>query len=452
MASYFILASISARTMSHYLKENSFVDYDVILSSDIAPRISIIAPAFNESLTVVDSVRSLLTLQYNHFEVVVVNDGSTDDTFQLLQEAYQLKRIEYKIDKVFETEPILSAYRSTNTAYNKLLVVNKENGRKADAANVGIMFAANPYILVVDVDGILSKDALQILAKPFLEKSEDRRVIATGGVLRIANSCVVRGGRIVEVNPPDGFLPRMQTIEYLRAFLLGRMAWFKLDGLLIISGAFGLFEKEIAIKAGGYNRKTVGEDMEIVVRMRRYMLEQKQKYQVTFLPNPLCWTLAPETFKALGNQRRRWTRGTMETLWLHRKMFFRPRYKLLGMLSMPYWGFLEYLSPLIEFLGILITISLLVLGLLNLKFVLLFLLFAYSFAVLYSVITLLTEEYTYHLYKKNSDFRKLLFVAFIDPIYFHLFIVYSAIRGNIEKIRGYSSWGVMEKKGFTRAS
>ncbi|TBR19735.1 MAG: glycosyltransferase [Chitinophagaceae bacterium] len=447
MCAYLILAIISVQSLTVYLKENSFVDYEVVLSSDLAPRITILAPAYNEARTIVENVRSLLTLQYNHYEVVVINDGGNDHSIELLCQAYQLEEVKFNIDKVFQTEKIVAAYRSTNTAFKKLLVIDKKNGGKADALNVGIMFASHPYILCVDVDCILSKDALLVLAKPFLEKSETR-IIATGGVVRVANSCEIKGGSLVEIKPPKKLLPRTQIIEYLRAFLLGRMAWYKLDGLLIISGAFGMFDKEIAIKAGGYNRKTVGEDMELVVRMRRYMIEHKQKYQVTYLPNPLCWTEVPETFKTLGNQRRRWTRGTMETLWTHRKMFFNPRYKLLGMLSIPYWVFLEYLTPLIELLGILLTIIFIMLGIISIKYIGFFILFAYGYAVLFSILALLTEEYTFHQYKKFSHFRKLLVAAFIEPVYTHFYLLYAAFMGNIEEIQGVKVWGEMKREGF----
>lgn len=188
------------------------------------------------------------------------------------------------------------------------------------------------------------------LIKPFLDSEE--KVIASGGIIRVANNCIIEDGRLVDIKLPDTFLARAQIIEYFRAFLMGRMAWSHLDGLLLISGAFGMFDKETVIEAGGYDASTVGEDMELLVRMRRMMREQKQKYRVGFVPDPLCWTEVPQSWKILHRQRNRWTRGTAETLYIHRKMLFNPKYKVLGMLSVPYWLFFEWMAPLIEFLGI----------------------------------------------------------------------------------------------------
>jgi len=228
------------------------------------------------------------------------------------------------------------------------------------------------------------------------------------------------------------------------------MAWSKLDGLLLISGAFGMFDREIAIKAGGYNHKTVGEDMELVVRMRRYMLEHKLPYSVAYIPDPLCWTEAPESLSIFRRQRSRWTRGTMETLWIHRKMFLNPKYKILGLLSLPYWFVFEYLAPIIELMGLLVTLFFVVWGIMSWKFFALLLLFVYSFAVMFSFLALLAEEFTYHQYPKISDFRKFAWTALIEPFYFHPFTVYAALRGNWEKIKGSKGWGDMTRKGFTK--
>ncbi len=232
------------------------------------------------------------------------------------------------------------------------------------------------------------------LAKPFLEGT-NKRIIATGGVIRIANNCVVEDGRLVKVNLPRQMIPRIQTLEYIRAFLLGRMAWSRLNGLLLISGAFGAFDRDIVIKCGGYDHRTVGEDMELVVRMRRYMEERNEPYKVSFIPDPLCWTEAPSNFKILGRQRNRWTRGTIETLRFHKVMFFNRKYGLLGMLSYPYWLFFEFLAPIIEFIGAIIFLILCVFGLINWSFFVSLLTFIFSFGMLYSVFAILMEVMTY---------------------------------------------------------
>ncbi|WP_456312342.1 glycosyltransferase family 2 protein [Pseudomonas shirazensis] len=449
MSSYLILAQLSTRELKSYLKKNSFVDYNVLLTSEFAPSLSLIAPAYNEGFTIEENVKSLLSLNYNNYQVIVVNDGSKDNSMEILIKKYDLVLTDLKVHTKIETKKIKGLYTSRNAAYKKLIVVDKENGGKADALNVGLNIAQNRYIVCIDVDCILDKDSLLKLAKPFLG-SYGKRVIATGGVVRIANQCIIKNGRLVEVNIPDLLLPRIQVLEYLRAFLLGRMAWGKLDGLLLISGAFGAFDKEIALLAGGYNTKTVGEDMELVVRMRRYMLENKIPYTVGYIPDPLCWTEAPEDFKIFKKQRSRWMRGTIETLSFHKKMFLNPKYKLLGMLSVPYWTLFEFLAPAIEFIGLVITIIFLILGLLNWHFFFLLLLFVYFFAVMFSVIALYSEERTYHKYPKQADFLKLLLAALIEPLYFHPLTVYAALIGYKEKLTGAKNWGDMTRKGFTK--
>lgn len=449
MSSYLILAYLSTKELREYLKKNSFVDYNVLLTSEFAPKLSLIAPAYNEGFTIQENVKSLLSLNYNNYEVIVVNDGSKDNSMEILTSTYDLVLTDLSIHSKIETKKIRGIYTSRNAAYKKLIVVDKENGGKADALNVGLNIAQNPYVVCIDVDCILDKDSLLKLAKPFLE-SHGKRIIATGGVVRIANQCIIKNGRLVEVNIPDVMLPRIQVLEYLRAFLLGRMAWGRLDGLLLISGAFGAFDKEIALLAGGYSTKTVGEDMELVVRMRRYMLENKLPYTVNYIPDPLCWTEAPEDSRIFKKQRSRWMRGTIETLSMHKRMFLNPRYKLLGMLSIPYWILFEFLAPGIEALGLIITILFFAFGLLNWHFFLLLLMFVYFFAILFSVIALYSEERTFHKYPKQVDFFKLLLAAFIEPVYFHPLAVYAALLGYKEKIMGTKGWGEMTRKGFTK--
>src|SRR5574338_385405 len=392
--SYTAIAILYIGETRRYLRKSSFTDYSRMATSPHAPGLSILAPAYNEGATIIENVKSLLNIYYNQFEVVVINDGSKDDSLQKLINAYELELTGISMPSHIPTKNVRGVYKSKNPVYKKLIVVDKENGGKADALNVGVNIASNKYIVCIDVDCILEQDAMLKLAKPFLD-SGDKRVIATGGVVRIANSCIVKDGKIAEVRLPKQFLPRMQTLEYIRAFLLGRMAWSRMNGLLLISGAFGAFDKEIVIKCGGYDHRTVGEDMELVVRMRRYMEENKLPYTVAYIPDPLCWTEAPATFRILGRQRNRWTRGTIETLKFHRKMFFNPRYRILGMLSYPYWFFFEFLAPLIEFTGFIAFLLLLMLGRVDWNFFLPILAFAFAFSFLYSAFAILMEVLTY---------------------------------------------------------
>lgn len=449
MLSYLVLAAISAFSLKQYLKKNRLVPYKSLLAFKDAPKISIIAPAYNEGLTIKENILSLLSIQYNNFDVIVVNDGSKDNSMEILLESFDLIECKDPFVQQIATKNVRNIYVSKNPTYSKLIIIDKENGGKADALNTGVNFSKNPYVMCIDVDCIIEKDVLLKLSKPFLE-SPKKRIIATGGVVRIANSCIIKSGKLFKVNVPDNLLARIQVLEYLRAFILGRMAWEKLDGLLLISGAFGMFDKEIVLKVGGYNTKTVGEDMELVVRMRRYMIENKIPYTVKFIPDPLCWTEAPESYEILGKQRSRWTRGTMETLWIHRKMCLNPKYKILGLVSYPYWLLYEYLAPIIELTGILITLLMAYLGIISWKFFALLFLFVYLFALFFSMLSIYAEESTFKKYESKKDIFKLVWAAILEPFIFHPFTIYAALKGNWQKIRGSHSWGDMTRKGFEK--
>ena len=451
VGSYIILAIFSSRETIEYLKKNSFVNYKDLLTSDIAPSISIIAPAYNESLNIVENVRSLLSTHYVNYDVIIVNDGSKDDSLEKLIEAYDLERVNYLINQKVPTKPLRAGvFKSKNPAFEKLIVVDKENGGKADALNCGINISESKYLACIDVDCLLLEDSLQRMVKPFLEYT-DRKVIASGGVIRIANSCKIENGKLLEVNFPDKWLERVQILEYLRSFLLGRMAWARLNGLLVISGAFGLFDKEIAIKVGGYDTTTVGEDMEIIVRMRRYMEEEKLPYKVAYIPDPLCWTEAPDNRKILISQRNRWTRGTIETLKLHKKIGFNPKYRILGVLSFPYWLIFERLAPIVEVVGMLYFIFLVLYQQISWSFVVGLFLLAYLFSLLFSFVAIFTEEFTYHQYKKKGIGLKLVLTIFLEPFILHPLILYAAMRGNYDYyFNKKKKWGVMVRKGLSK--
>ncbi len=427
---YVILAVYSAITLRTYLRKNSYVNYNSLILSPLTPSISVIAPAFNESKTIVENVRALLSLYYNNFEVIVVNDGSTDDSLSLVTKAYDLERVNYYFDYRIPCKRIRGVYKSKNKSFRNLTVIDKLNGGKADALNAGINVSRNTLIVSIDVDSIIESDALLKLVKPFLEGT-DKKVIGTGGVVRIANSCEIIGGQIRAISLPENFLARVQILEYTRAFLMGRMAWSQLDGLLIISGALGMFDREIVIKCGGYSTETVGEDMELVVRMRRYM---------------------PENLKILGRQRNRWARGTAETLIKHKRIFLRPSYGRFGMLGYPYWFFFEWLAPMVEFLGLTYFILFVVFSSPNWPFVILLFTFVYTFAVSLSVWAVLFEEMTFHKYERKKDVLKLIGTAFLEPFFYHPLTVFWSLKGNFDFMRGKKNWGKMERKGFNNSN
>ncbi|WP_137904967.1 sulfatase-like hydrolase/transferase [Chryseobacterium sp. 2VB] len=434
-----------------YKKENTFTDYSIIAANPNAPVFSVIAPAYNEGMTIVENVRSLLSLYYHNLEIIIVNDGSKDDSMQKLIEAYELESVAYFIQGKIETNAVRGVYKSKNPAFKKLIVVDKENGGKADALNVGVNISSGDYLVCIDVDCILEQDSILKLAKPMLEQT-DKKFIACGGVIRLANNCVIENGKVVSVNMPKTLLGRTQALEYIRAFVLGRMAWSRASGLILISGAFGVFDRKIVLACGGYDKNTVGEDMELVVRMRKYMEEKNEPYEVLTIPDPLCWTEVPESKDILRKQRNRWMRGTMETLWKHRKLMFNPKYKKLGMISLPYWFFFEFLGPLIEFSGYIIFIIFLLLGIINWPFFLILFALVISMGFLYSIYAILVDLVSHQVYTKRKDFLRLIFTAFSEPFYFHPIVVKAGVNGFIDYFKKSHGWGEMTRQGFNQST
>ncbi len=441
---------LSTRNSLHYKRKNSFGDLSKIMASPLAPGITIIAPAYNEGLTIVENIRSLLSLQYVNYEVMVVNDGSKDDTLEKMIEAYDLEKTDKRIDPQWPCKPIRGVYKSKQRSFSKLTVIDKENGGKSDALNTGIQLSEMKYVGCIDVDCLLLPEALLHVVKSFYQRTK-KRVIAVGGVIRIANSCKISGGKLEEIRLPKNWLAKFQLLEYTRSFLLGRMAWGRIDSLLIISGAFGFFDREIALAVGGYDTSTVGEDMEIVFRMRRYMHEKEIPYTVEYIPDPLCWTEVPESTKILVNQRDRWARGNLETLYTHKDMFFNPKFGRLGMLSYPYWFFYEWLAPLLEFFGFFTILLFCYLGIMNWNFFIAITLAVYTFSIMFSFYAILWDVYSYNQYKKTKDILLLMFCAIIEPISFHPLVVWSAVRGNYKKLfKVNSGWGSQVRKGFAK--
>lgn len=430
-----------------YKKENTFTDYSIISANPNAPAFSLIAPAYNEGLTIVDNVRSLLSLYYHNLEIIIVNDGSKDDSMQKLIDVYELERISFFVHGEIPSSEIRGIYKSKNPAFKKLVVVDKVNGGKADALNVGVNISSGDYLVCIDVDCILEQDAILKLAKPFLEQT-DKKVIACGGVIRLANNCKIENGKVTDVNLPKTWLGRSQALEYIRAFVLGRMAWSRASGLILISGAFGAFDRKTVLACGGYDKNTVGEDMELVVRMRRYMEEQNEPYEVVNIPDPLCWTEVPETKDILRKQRNRWMRGTMETLWKHRRLMFNPKYGKLGMISLPYWFIFEFLGPLVEFSGYIIFLIFLFLGIINWQFFMVLFALVISTGILYSIYAVLVDLISHQVYTKRKDFLTMILTALIEPFYFHLIVVKAGTRGFLDYFKKSHSWGDMTRQGF----
>ena len=444
---YFSMYTISFGAILTYLRRHMFCDYRVIMQSELTPAVSILAPAYNESATCIESVNSLLKLNYPTAEVIFVNDGSKDNTLEVVIKEFDLVKTERVYIPVIDTKPVRGIYVSRKPEYKNLIVVDKQNGGKADALNVGINVSRYELLCAIDADSILEDDALLKVAKPFLD---DDRVIAVGGIVRIANGCRIERGRVTDVRLSKKLLPSFQVIEYYRAYLSGRMGWGAINGLLIISGAFGLFKRDIVLKVGGYKHDTVGEDMELVVRMHRHCLENNIPYSVEFVPDPVCWTEAPETLAVLGRQRNRWHRGLLDTLLIHKKMLFNKRYKVLGLVSVPYFIFIELLGPVIEAIGYFAVAIGLYLGIVNIEIFILFFIVSVIYGVMFSISSIILEELSFHRYPRTRDLVKLLFLGVVENFGYRQITVWWRIKAFWDYARGVQSWGAMTRVGFKK--
>ncbi len=447
---YLLIMLFSALEMRDYLKKNRFVDYQDIITSPIAPGVSLIAPAYNEGSNIVQNAKSLLSLHYGKFEVIVVNDGSKDDTLEKLVEFFELEKTAYAYHAEIPVQKVKGVYKSTNKSYRRLTVIDKENGGKADALNAGINIAQMEILSCIDVDCILSNDSITRMVRPFMEET-NRKVIAVGGAIGIANNCDVKDGTVTKYRVPKSLLGRFQVIEYVRAFLMGRMAWSRINGLMLISGAFGFFRKDLVVAVGGYFSKTVGEDMELVVRMRRYMEERKIPYKVGFVPDPLCWTEVPESEEVLSRQRNRWMRGTIETLQLHRKIGLSPKYHVLGMISFPFWTVFEKFAPILELLGVIYTLVLVVIGDFSALYFIALFAMIYLLSMMVSTFSILYEQLAFNNYKDKKDLRRLIWVILLEPFFIHPKITLWGLKGHLDFISGKGGWGKMIRTGFKSA-
>jgi cellulose synthase/poly-beta-1,6-N-acetylglucosamine synthase-like glycosyltransferase len=424
----------------------TFVRFGEIFRMPIVKPISVIVPTYNEELGVIESVRSLLSLRYPVFEVIVVNDGSTDATLAKLIEAFDLRPSKSVFRKSLETRPVRGIYRSA--VQPKLIVVDKVNGKKADAMNAGLNISRYPLFCAVDGDSVLEKDALLKVVRPFLE--DPVRTIGAGGIIRLSNGCDVREGQVVRIGIPKNWIVRFQILEYLRAFLGGRLGMSMMGSTLIISGAFGIFRKDIAMACGGYRAASITEDMDLCVRMQKHMHEQKKPYRIHFIPDPICWTEAPESLRVLARQRSRWHRGLVETLVRYRRMFLNPRYGVAGMFAMPFYAVFEMAGPFIECLGYALFASHVVLGRVNYPFAVMFFFVAVFYGTFVSLLAILLEELSEHRYPRPRDILTLTAAGVVENLFYRQYLAVVRLWAFLEYLRGKNEWGSMEKRGFAK--
>ncbi|MGI8843296.1 MAG: glycosyltransferase family 2 protein [Gemmatimonadaceae bacterium] len=415
----------------------------LLRGTDVIPPISVLVPAFNEESTIVASVLSFLTLEYPNHEVVVVNDGSPDGTMEALIAAYELYEAPAAYPDVVPTAQVRAYYRSK--VYSKLTCLDKANGGKGDALNAALNAARFRYVLAVDADTLVEPDALLRLARPFLL---GEAVAAVGGTVRVANGSIIERGRVPEPRVDTRWLPGIQTVEYLRAFLFGRLGWNRLGGSLIISGAFGLFRQDHLQAIGGYRTTSVTEDMDLVVRLHKHLRITKSPDKIRFVPDPVAWTEVPTTLKILFRQRERWHRGLISTLFAHKDMLFNPRYGRAGLMAYPFFFFGEMLAPVVEVLGYLAFALSLVLGIADVEFAILFLLVAVGYGLLLSLWSVVLEEASFRKYSHAGDFLRLLWFALAEPFGYRQVTVWFRLVAFVKYFRGDKRWGSMEREGF----
>ncbi len=428
-------------------REVAFVhgaDLRALMQSPLMPPVSVVVPAFNEEANVVDTVQSLLQLRYPRFEVLVVNDGSTDATLDRLIERFGLRRVARGYEAGVSCEPIRAIYESRR--FPDLVVVDKENGGKGDALNAGINVSRYPLFCGIDGDSVLEADALLRVARPFYENPDT--MVAAGGTIRIANGSALRAGRVVDVALSRALLPRIQVVEYLRAFLFGRMGWSSIGGLLIISGAFGLFEKRAVIDAGGYATDSVGEDMELVVRLHRSLRESGRRYKIGFVPEPVCWTEAPESLAVLRRQRMRWQRGLIDSLGRHRRMFGNPRYGIVGVVVMPCFAAFEMFGPVVEMIGYVVVPASYAIGLLDVAILKAFFASAVLYSVVISVVSVLLDDLAFRRYRNLGQLLSLASAAVVEAVAFRPLSSFWRVGAFWQHFRRDLSWGHMERRGL----
>ena len=441
---YIVLIVIAYFSINRYLNASELLDTKKLFrNSSLLKPVSIIAPAYNEGATVVINIRSLMMLNYPNFEIILVNDGSTDNTLKKVIEAYDMRPVSKAAFGHIPTQEIKGIYRSGQ--HPNFTLVDKVNGGKADALNAGINLSRNPLIATIDTDSLLEKDVLTKLARPFVEHPE---TVAVGGVVRIVNGCKVKAENLEEIRLPKKITPLFQVVEYFRAFFFGRVGWESLNMLLIISGAIGMFRKADLLAIGGYYTETVGEDMDLVLRLHKHLRDQKKKYKISFIAEPVCWTEAPDNLKVLSRQRNRWQRGLLESLFNNKEMLFNRKYGRIGLVAMPFALFVEGLGPLVEVIGLFTISYSYYLGNLDLSFAMAFFSVAVLLGVVMSTSALIIEEITFRRYPSTKNVLVLFLVGIVENFGYRQLNSWWRLKAIVDFWRGKKSWGEMPRQGF----
>jgi len=418
-----------------------------LLERDVYKPVSILVPAHNEEVSIVDSVQSLLALQFPEFEIVVVSDGSEDETIERLVGAFALAEQPWASRPDLPTAQVRRTFRSLT--HPNLIVVDKDRGGKADSLNAALNMARYPLFAAVDADSLLDGEAILRASRLFVE---DETLVAVGGTIRPLNVAVVEDGRITEARIPRKWLERFQVLEYARAFFTGRAGWSHFKSLLIISGAFGLFRRTAVLEAGGFRVGTVAEDMELVVRLHKHFLRERKPYNLRFTPDPICWSEVPSDLGTLRRQRNRWHRGLWETLWTHKDMLFNPRYRRLGLVAVPYFWIFEALAPVVEITGYLLVVVGMFAGFLSPRFALLFVLLAVMYGMLSSQLAAGIETFLSTRYPRLRDRAILFLAAFLEFVGYRQFLALERTVATVQVPFKKGQWGKMHRTGIKDSS
>lgn len=412
------------------------------LLGDYYVPVSIIVPAYNEEVTIEASIRSLLALDYKLYEIIVVDDGSRDNTSAIVQEVFQMHHVNRPIQRKVPCQPEEAVYE----AYNQkvpITLIRKKNGGKADALNMGINASKYPYFICMDADSVLQCDSLEKIVRPVLEEGN---VVAVGGAVRPANGTKIENGRVVSYHMPNKVLPCMQVLEYDRSFLAARILFDKFNGSIIISGAFGLFKKSVVADAGGYDANTMGEDMELVVKLHVFCREHNLPYRIRYATDAICWTQAPESLRDLRKQRKRWHIGLYQSMKNHRRIFANTKYGLVGFVSYLYFLIYELLSPYIEVFGLFTVVLAFAVDLINVPFMILFFFIYVIYSAVLSLTAFFSRIHTIDLKLTAADVIKAIGLCTLEVSCLRLILAWTRATALIGYKKGKQSWGSIERK------
>ena len=423
------------------LRERAGDDLDMLAATRFAPGVSVIIPAYNESGGMADAVRSLLEIDYPDFEVIVVNDGSTDDTLHRLVESLGLVPVGASSRDVVVSEPVTGYYRRPGD--RRLLVVDKPNGGKADALNAGLNHCRHRYVCAVDADMVFTRTALSRAMREIV--SDPAHIVGLTSFFEIAREPVRSLEDGVRFTGPDTRpIFAFQTLEYLRSFFNNRIPWARHNFMLCAAGAFQIWRRDLVDEVGGWSPDFTCEDIELTFRVHRVLRARGAEYRIACLPDCVGVTEGPDTLRKLVAQRERWQRVILETCWDNRGMWFNPRYGKVGVLGLPYYLLSEIVAPVIEVLALATLAASAATGLVDWQeFVVLTLLIMLVNSALTTGALLMLDlnARTYRL----SRMIRLLALMPLEMIVYRPIMAWARVKGTWRYARGDKGWHKFER-------